>query len=111
MQGTAASTLAPLAGADHIVQSIRDIIMTPIGARVLRRDYGSAIPALLDRPINDETRLDFAVGVAEALDRWEPRVRVERVRLAEAGADGAIALDLDLTFLADGESSRVRIAL
>ena len=37
---------------EHIDQSIGDILSTPIGTRVMRPDYGSRIPRLVDRPIN-----------------------------------------------------------
>jgi phage baseplate assembly protein W len=111
MQGTSAATLAPLSGWDHVVQSIRDILTTPIGSRVLRRDYGSQIPALLDRPMNDATTLDFVIAAADALDRWEPRVRLERVQFVQASPDGVGELDLDLTYLEDGRSVSTRIAL
>ena len=36
-----------------IQQSLQDIITTPIGSRVMRREYGSLIFELLDQPIND----------------------------------------------------------
>ena len=36
----------------HIKQSIADILLTPIGSRIQRRDYGSRIPELIDRPMN-----------------------------------------------------------
>ena len=111
MLGTATSTLQPLDGFAHVVQSIRDILTTPKGSRVLRRDYGSDIPALLDRPMNNDTLVDFYMATAEALDAWEPRVRLERVQFASAGADGKAELDLLLTYLADGTTATARIAL
>lgn len=111
MRGTHAATFAPLDGWQHLVQSIRDIVMTPIGSRVLRRDYGSQVPNLIDRPINEETRLDFFIATAEALDKWEPRVRLERVQFVEASEDGRAELDLVLTDLESGETREERIAL
>ena len=36
----------------HIKQSIADILLTPIGSRIQRRDYGSRMPELIDRPMN-----------------------------------------------------------
>ncbi|NBO96416.1 MAG: phage baseplate protein, partial [Betaproteobacteria bacterium] len=41
MLGINAQTGQPLAGIDHLRQSIRDILTTRIGTRVMRRDYGS----------------------------------------------------------------------
>lgn len=40
-----------LTGIEHIQQSIRDILVTPIGSRVMRRKYGSALVYRLCRTI------------------------------------------------------------
>ena len=93
----------------HLAQSIGDILSTPIGTRVMRREYGSDLPALIDAPINGETLIDATLAVAEALDRWEPRFRLRRVETtaAEAGRvelqltgevdHGAISLTVEVT--------------
>ena len=64
-----------LGGFDHLRQSIADILSTPLGTRVHRRDYGSRLPRLVDRPINQSLVADMVAACAEALDRWEPRLR------------------------------------
>lgn len=38
--GMSRHTGAALDGADHLAQSVADILGTPIGSRVMRRDYG-----------------------------------------------------------------------
>tara|TARA_R110002167_G_scaffold12963_4_gene54860 strand:- start:8854 stop:9204 length:351 start_codon:yes stop_codon:yes gene_type:complete len=78
---------------EHLVQSIGDILTTPIGSRVLRRTYGSELPDLIDQPLNPRTRMRIFAATAMALLRWEPRIRLKRVSL-RAGADGVAALDL-----------------
>lgn len=88
MIGVDRSTGRVLGGDAHLAQSIRDILTTPIGSRVMRRDYGSRIPDLIDAPLNAATIVDFWSAVAEALDAWEPRVRLTRCRLVEATEDG-----------------------
>jgi hypothetical protein len=42
-------------------------------------------------------------GTAEALDRWEPRLRLERVIIDSVSADGQIALSLVGYYLLNGE--------
>lgn len=44
---------------DHIRQSVSDILMTPIGSRVMRRTYGSLLSALIDQPQNEALRLQI----------------------------------------------------
>lgn len=42
---------------DHIRQSVRDILLTPLGSRVMRRKYSSLLSALIDQPQNETLRL------------------------------------------------------
>lgn len=75
------TTGKPLAGLDHLRQSIGDILTTPIGSRVMRRDYGSLLPELIDQPLNSATTVQLYAATAAALMRWEPRLRLSRVSL------------------------------
>lgn len=95
MLGMSRSTGAPLSGNAHLAQSIGDILTTPLGSRVMRRDYGSLLFELIDRPLNAATRLMLFAATAIALARWEPRIRVTRVGLTRAGADGVVAISID----------------
>jgi phage baseplate assembly protein W len=70
----------------HLSQSIEDILTTPLGSRVMRRDYGSQLPRLIDAPLNGETQIDLFAAVAEALATWEPRLRLVRVSIDQAEA-------------------------
>ncbi|EIX7349995.1 GPW/gp25 family protein [Escherichia coli] len=56
-------------------QSVCDIITTPVGTRVMRRNYGSLVPALLDAPANPVTTLRLIAAAAIALYQWEPRLQ------------------------------------
>ena len=44
---------------DHIRQSIEDIISTPIGSRLMRRDYGTQVANLLDQPTSEALYLSL----------------------------------------------------
>lgn len=72
-----------LAGIEHLRQSVADIITTPIGSRVMRRTYGSLVPALLDQPLNKTTQMRVAAAATSALMRWEPRLLVRKIRLEQ----------------------------
>lgn len=67
---------------DHIRQSIGDILTTPLGSRVMRRDYGSLLPDLIDQPMNRGGQLKLFAATAAALIRWEPRIQLTRVQLS-----------------------------
>ncbi|WP_320141255.1 GPW/gp25 family protein [uncultured Cohaesibacter sp.] len=70
---------------DHTVQSIRDYILpTPFGVRVMREDFGSFIPLMLLREnLDNENALLMFWAIALAIDLWEPRFDVKRVKPAE----------------------------
>ena len=102
MQGTSALTGKPLGGIDHLRQSIRDILTTPIGSRVMRRDYGSDLFKLIDAPMNRATLLKIYTATAAAIAKWEPRFKLRTVT-ASSAAPGAIVLDMVGEYLPDGQ--------
>ncbi|HEY5804865.1 MAG TPA: GPW/gp25 family protein [Lysobacter sp.] len=95
MRGMSASTGLAIDGVGHLEQSIADILTTPIGSRVMRRDYGSLLPELIDQPFNGSTRMKLYGATATALMRWEPRIRLTRIELALGAEPGAFVLDLE----------------
>ncbi len=90
-----------LDGLDHLYQSIRDILTTPIGTRVMRREYGSRLFDLIDRPTEPGLLIEVHAAVAEALDRWEPRFRLTFVSATFATA-GQVSIDLRGVLLESG---------
>jgi phage baseplate assembly protein W len=94
MLGINAHTGKSLAGLDHLRQSIADILSTPLNTRVMRRDYGSRLPELIDQPITPRLAVELYAATAEALRRWEPRFKLTRVRLSDARA-GWVELTLE----------------
>ena len=93
MMNAATGRLMPLA--DHLAQSVLNILFTRIGTRVQREEYGSLLPLLIDMPLNETTLLRCASATVTALAAWEPRFTVTAAAV---------------TPLADG-SGRVRIAV
>ena len=97
MRGMNRNNGTALTGLDHLKQSIQDILTTPKGSRVMRREYGSDIFKLIDQPVNDEWRVDMYAAVTEALDRWEPRVEIESIDITkETGGSCMVELDIRL---------------
>jgi len=75
----------PISDKNHLRQSIEDILTTPIGSRVMRRDYGSRLFDLLDQPITPALKVDIFAATIDALRAWEPRFIVQRVFVTFAG--------------------------
>jgi phage baseplate assembly protein W len=101
--GMSRTTGKQLGGFDHLRQSIEDILSTPIGTRIHRRDYGSRLPRLVDRPINRSLVSELVAATAEALDRWEPRLKLEQVIIDSVSPDGRIELSLVGYYLLNGK--------
>jgi phage baseplate assembly protein W len=66
-------------GAADLESSIRMVLITAPGERVMRPEFGCKIWELLFEPINANTLGLMAVAVRDALGRWEPRITVEEV--------------------------------
>lgn len=98
MKGMSCETGNYLDDLAHLKQSIVDILTTPIGSRVMRRDYGSNLFRLIDSPINKDLFPQIYAAVAEALDNWEPRIKLEKIQITEI-KDSRIKLDLNLIYL------------
>ena len=95
MRGIDAGTGGALDGVAHLRQSVRDILTTPVGSRVMRRSYGSRLFELVDTPVTPSLATRLVAATAEALDRWEPRYRVRRVGVSPAPTPGHVIIDLE----------------
>lgn len=103
MQGTNATTGKHLEGVSHLRQSITDILTTPMGTRVMRRDYGSRLYELVDAPLNNSTLLALYSATAEALQTWEPRFAIQQVA-TDSIEEGKVTLSLTGEYLPDGQT-------
>lgn len=82
-----------IADTDHLRQSVRDILLTPQGSRLARREYGSLLSALIDRPQNPALRLQIMSAVYVALSRWEPRLTLDSITIS-SNFDGSMVVEL-----------------
>ncbi|EBA7949887.1 GPW/gp25 family protein [Salmonella enterica] len=78
---------------DHLGQSVRDILLTPQGSRIARREYGSLLSTLIDRPQNPALRLQIMSAVYVALSRWEPRLTLDSITIS-SNFDGSMVVEL-----------------
>ncbi|EHY3573802.1 GPW/gp25 family protein [Salmonella enterica] len=82
-----------IADTDHLRQSVRDILLTPQGRRLARREYGSLLSALIDQPQNPALRLQIMSAVYVALNRWEPRLTLDSITI-NGNFDGSMVVEL-----------------
>ncbi len=96
------STGAVLTGWDHVSQSILDIVTTAVGSRVLRRDYGSDGPGLIDAPQTPRAIMAHFSAIAEALRAWEPYFRLRKVSATRLGPDGVAGFAMEGDYYPNG---------
>lgn len=83
-----------LSGIDHLRQSIADILTTPVGSRVMRPEYGSYLPRMVDQPVGRGWMSAVQAEVARSIGRWEPRLKLSRVTV-ESVIDGRVSIVIE----------------
>jgi uncharacterized protein len=97
-QETPASSKPP----DLLIESVKQILLTVKGERVMRPSLGSDLKRFLFENITtlgpDITKQRVQEEVRQAIQRWEPRVRVTGVVVQQEG-DNTLTVDVGLEFL------------
>lgn len=83
-----------------IEKSINRILKTPMVTRAMRPDFGSMLYTLRDREFNDEYKLLANKYTREAIAKYEPRVKIEKVDFKIKPVNGVVTL---IITLANGE--------
>jgi hypothetical protein len=96
------NTGADISEINHLKQSISNILTTPIGSRVMRRDYGSNLFNKIDHPVNGELIAEIYLDIVESLFIWEPRFELSQVAV-DGIENGKITIDLEGSFLSNGQ--------
>ena len=71
--------LAWSAGEDNVRESIRLILLTEPGERLMREEFGCGLRRFLFEPNTVTTRQLIRDRITQAIGRWEPRVALEAV--------------------------------
>ncbi|WP_320739544.1 GPW/gp25 family protein [Enterobacter sp. 241F3] len=79
---------------EHIRQSVRDILVTPVGSRVMRREYGSLLSQMIDQPQTPALRLQIMAACYSAIQKWEPRVDLSTITFERSETDGGLYVDI-----------------
>jgi uncharacterized protein len=100
----ATSRVALATQARDIEQAIEIILRTAPGERPMRPEFGCRIQDHLFSPTNAATAAAIANDVRAALDMWEPRIRVEDVRVGFDLTDiGAFYIDVSYRIRGDND--------
>jgi len=85
------------AGEDNVRESIRLILLTEPGERLLREEFGCGLRQFLFEPNTVTTRALIRDRITQAIGRWEPRVALEAVEV-EADANNARLVAVTILF-------------
>ncbi len=78
-------------GAEKVRQSIWMILQTEPSERIMRPDFGCGLRRYLMQPNNSSTWAGMQRDIEMALSRWEPRIKIEEVKV-QGGDDPAVAM-------------------
>jgi phage baseplate assembly protein W len=102
-QAVAGLTFSPTGGIEMVEElaSVRQavflLLSTRPGERVMRPDYGCELYKVVFSP-NDDTTAGLAIHyVQQALQRWEPRIQIQRLD-ARRNEDAPTQLDIVLEY-------------
>jgi phage baseplate assembly protein W len=79
-------------GEANVREAMRIILMTEPGERLRLREFGAGLGRFLFEPNILATHTQMQRRIAEALQRWEPRVQVEEVTVQADAVDPQAAI-------------------
>jgi len=87
-------------------ESIKRILETPIGSRVMRPEYGSRLFELIDKNVDDEWILNAISYTYEAIEKNEPNVKVKKVEVLTADVTS-----IKITYEENGVENEINLEL
>lgn len=100
-----------ISGANHLAQSIGDILTTTLRERLMLPEYGSDLPNLIDAPINGELSPKITRAVVEALSKWEPRLELVSVKQKTGDQVASGKIMLAISFKIDNEAQTITVVV
>lgn len=101
----AAGNLRKVEDYDAISQSIRTILTTSYGERVMLPDFGSRIRDLLFEDMTPILQIQLETEIETAISRWEPRVEITAVYVEMLYDRNAIEINIDYSIVGGGSGS------
>lgn len=108
---TSGGGVAQESGEEKLKENIIHILLTGVGERVMRRDYGGGLRELVHDPNNDALRALVQHQVAKSVSQWEPRVLVQAVTISQEDATLFVRVDYLVRRTRQPESVSVPLAV
>ena len=99
-------------GEDNVRESIRLILLTEPGERLLREEFGCGLRQFLFEPNTVTTRALIRDRITQSIGRWEPRVALEAVEVeADANNPRLVAVTILFRLVATQALGRMSLGL
>ncbi|KAA3661187.1 MAG: phage tail protein [Chloroflexi bacterium] len=102
--------LAWAVGEQNVRESIRLILLTEPGERLMREEFGCGLRQFLFEPNTVATRKLIQEQINEAIRRWEPRVKVEEL-IVSADPNNLRLINISILFRLIATQSLERLGL
>jgi len=89
--------LAYVSGDENIEQSLYVLLLTQLGERVMRPDFGCKAGRMVFRPGSEQNLRLLEVTIEEAVRDWEPRISLDEV-LAEADVNDQTRISVSIRY-------------
>jgi phage baseplate assembly protein W len=104
--------LAWAVGEENVRDSIRVILLTEPGERLMREEFGCGLRQFLFEPNTVTTRQLIQERIIQVIGRWEPRVVLEDVTVEEDPDDPRlVAITIVFRLVATRELGRLGLTL
>lgn len=95
--------------AEKLKENIIHILLTGVGERVMRRKYGGGLRQLVHDPNNEALKAIVQHQIASAIGRWEPRVQLQSVTVAQD--NGTLIAKLQYIIRRDQQAQSLSVPL
>ena len=97
--------IATVEGIANVEKAMGIVLLTHLGERPMRPDFGSTLRDFLFEPMTPQNEAAIAREVERALQSCEPRVEVEQVEVVAAD-DGIARYDIEIAYSLLGSTDR-----
>jgi phage baseplate assembly protein W len=99
-------------GEQNVRESIRILLLTEPGERLMRESYGCGLRRFLFEPNTVATRQLIKERIGDAIARWEPRVALQSVAVEESPADARlVTITIQYRLIATQSVERLNLSL
>lgn len=102
------ATMSMASGPDNISRSLKALLTTNAGERLMRPDYGGGLDSLLFEPVDQRTIAKIRNRITDAILLYEPRVNLLNVNVFQDQDDAGL-LNVSIEYTIRTTNSRFNL--